>query len=303
MKARPRRGAALLLVLWAVGVICIAVVGLTALTQEAIQNETQLQHLDRARHLAESGLAILECPGVQNGDPVLTQTMPGGGRFTARSTGECGRLQINALLQRGDRSVLQRLFSGWGLNSVEADTVIDCLLDWVHPLAGRRLNGAGMDAYRAARLPYGPTGTDFISLDQMAQVLHFDFVTRRKSDWRDFFTVWTDGTLDVNSASADVLAAVTQAPRSKAVDMVNYLAGPDGMSNTSDDIRFATLDQARLFLGVPPEIWNALVVPVSLESAVVRLESTGQSGPIEVSASLVLNQATSPFAVLERRER
>lgn len=297
-------GAALLLVLWAMGMICIAMVGLTQLIQITIGTETELSRIDRARHLAESGLAILATGEVENGDPILKQTILGDGRYAAHMEDEGGRLQINFLLQSQDRTVLSRLFSEWGLDAIERDTVIDSLQDWVNPLrgGGRRINGAGMDDYKAAGLPYGPTGEGFISLDQMMQVLHMDLLMRKKTDWKRFFTVWTDGSLDINAAPADLLAAATGASLSKAKEMVSYRLGPDGVQGSEDDIRFGSLDAARQFLGVPPQVWNSTVIPLRLDSAIKRMICTGKSGAIEVTLSMVVNRAVLPPAVLDRQQ-
>mgnify|MGYP001610092217 CR=1 FL=1 len=75
--------------------------------------------------------------------------------------------------------------------------------------------------------------------------------------------------------------------------MVTYLSGPDGVRNTGDDIRFGNLEEARLFLGVSPNAWSALTTPLSIESPVIRMLSTGQSGPITTTLSTVVNRAAA----------
>ena len=99
-----------------------------------------------------------------------------------------------------------------------------------------------------------------------------------------------------------MVAAATGASHSKAVEMVTYLSGPDGVPDTGDDIRFANLEDARQFLGISPEVWGALATPLGIESPVTRMLSIGQSGPIQASLSMVVNRATTPFTLLEQKQ-
>ena len=103
---------------------------------------------------------------------------------------------------------------------MEADTVLDCLFDYVEPGNTRRLNGAKAEQYRkAGRQP--PPGRPFQTIDEMASVLNFELVSRRKENWRDYFTIYGDGSLDLSTAPIDLIKAVCGVGDSSAKSLIN----------------------------------------------------------------------------------
>ncbi|MDD2707910.1 MAG: type II secretion system protein GspK [Verrucomicrobiae bacterium] len=271
------RGAALLIVLWTMLALGMVVIGFVKLTQNNINGLHQLRLEDRARQLAESGIVMALHPQVAPGDPVLNQEFQKDESFSARIVGESGRLQINYILKNNQRDVLVNLFLLWGLSRIQADTVADCLLDWVNPGAGRRLNGAIAEHYRAAGLPYVPTGKEFESLDEMTLVMNFSILSQLQPRWRDCFTIWTDGRLDFNSAPPDNIAAATGISLAKARELADYRNGADGLSGTADDHPFENLDSVRVFLGLNSAAFAAVQPPPCLESPIIRAESVGNA--------------------------
>lgn len=80
------------------------------------------KHDFRAEQLCEMGLAIAANPAVERYDPILTQynevAQEG---FSVRIRGEGGKININLLLQQGDREFLERIFTFWGMENIQAE--------------------------------------------------------------------------------------------------------------------------------------------------------------------------------------
>lgn len=275
---RPRckpHGMALLLVLWGIAIMGITVMGLIQITQTGMRGITDMERYERALLLAQSGMEIALRPEVQPHDPILKDHWNDSERFEVLIAGEEGRMPVNLLLQEQYRPIWQRLLKQWGLTPSESDTVLDCLLDWVNPGAGRRLNGALAADYERAGLSHGPTGKPFASLDEMNQVLNFYLLTNRQPEWKSYFTVWGNDRLDVNHCSAAVLAAITDTPLSKAESLVQYRKGPDGVPGTDDDVQFESLPQVRIFLGINEQRFGQIAPLLKLQSSILRLHSKG----------------------------
>ncbi len=270
-----RRGLALMLVLWAIAVMSLAVIGLVRLGQAGLADIADGEKYQRALNLAQSGMAVALRAEVAPGDPLLRQKWNADESFAAEMQSEQGRLSVNGLLQEDYRDIWRRLLQGWGLSVTEADKVFDSLMDWVHPGQGRRLNGAAREDYERAGLRYGPTGKPFASYDEMEQVLNFQLLTRRRPDWREFFSLWSSGGLDLQAAPAELIAAVTGADLTRAKAFVQYRNGPDGVPQTDDDRLFADLPEAGNFLRISPATLDRLRSQLTLQSNLVHLRSRG----------------------------
>jgi general secretion pathway protein K len=92
------------------------------------------------------------------------------------------------------------------------------------------------------------------------------FGSGRKAPLKDIITCWGDGKLNVNTASADVLASVPGL-RSNAVSaIVDYRAGQDRKLCTEDDLDFESFDDLRERTGVTGDALNALQQYCKLDS-------------------------------------
>jgi type II secretory pathway component PulK len=214
---------------------------------------------------------------VPPGDPLLRLKWNADESFAVEIQSEQGRLAVNSLLQEEYRDIWRRLLQGWGLPVVDADKVFDSLMDWVHPGQGRRLNGAAKEDYERAGLRYGPTGKPFVSYDEMEQVMNFQLLTRRRPDWREFFSLWSQGGLDLHAAPAELIAAVTGADLTRAKALVQYRNGPDGVPQTDDDRLFADLPEVGNFLRISPATLDRLRSQLTLQSNLVHVRSRGMA--------------------------
>lgn len=288
-----QRGAALLLVLGAVAVLTLAisaVIGLVVWEQEeAIHQSGFFQ----ARARAEAGVAVGMHPAVvRPNDPVLRQEFEDGSAFRVDLTSDNSRLAINILLQQGQDLVLERLFMAWGLDQQNARRLIDHLADWIDGDSIRRLNGGEREAYQALGLRNMPLNRPFQNLHEMSWVLGMDQLALLKPNWREFFTVWGDGKLNVNDAPFELLQAVLDLPDSDQTRLENFRLGPDGLPGTSDDGHFANLDQVRLFFALPPGVAASLDSVLTTETNLRRVVATGTSGRVRHQITVVGNPET-----------
>ena len=281
-------GAALLMVLWAIAVLSFAVLwvaDLVGIEQES--GSADARNLS-ARQIALSGLALGMHPRVTREDiALLNQDLPNGGKMRVRIRGEGARFNINQLLADQDRVPLKNLFIIWGLSNDEADILIDRLTDWVDDDPGRQLNGAERADYEALGIIDAPANRPFRSVDEMARVLGMEVLAARYPGWRDAFTIFGDGRIDVNEAPADVLQAAAGLTPEMAADILRMRRGGDEIEPSEDDVRFESVEQLGGWLQTsvfPPE---QVASRLTTESTVKRIDSRGIVGDSERLISVV----------------
>ncbi len=291
MKRRTRRkspGAALLLVLWAIAVVSFVVVWLASMIDLEMQTGASETSGLKARMLALSGVALGLHPQVNRDDTeLLNREFEDGSRMEVRIRGEGARLNINQLLAQQDRATLKNLFILWGLSNDEADVLIDRLTDWVDNDIGRQLNGAEEAEYLAAGITDAPANRPFRSVDEMGRVLGMDVLSEARPGWRDAFTIFGDGKVDVNEAPADVLQAVTGLNAEMVDGILRQRVGPDGIEPSDDDFRFEDIKQLDGWLqssGLPA---GQAASRLTTESAVKRIDSSGFVGDFVRQISVV----------------
>ena len=292
------RASALLIVLWAILVMSICVLGLVGYLHTCIDETTALKKDSRARQLAESGVAMGMHPQVARDDPLLHHAVAPGEGFDVTVRSEGSRININYVIQRRQWIVLQRLLADWNVEATDIANVTSALQ---HPDITNQ-------ALPLVVLPSGTdnqitTGIQFQDLDQMLALNGMSAVAAVKPDWRDSFTVWSDGPLDISAAPADLIAAVTGEGDARAEQFVEARNGPDGIEGTDDDIVFTDLNQARVMLGMSEDAFNALNGLVSIGDSTVRIESTGVAGNYRRKIMVVARRNINPPAILVWQEQ
>jgi len=283
-------GSALLLVMWAMVFMSLAVFGVVKFVAYGFDDTVAFQKDFRARQLAESGLAIGLHPEVRAGDPVLQQELPMNEKIKVRIRPEDGRLPINALLLYGHEDVLRDLFEQWGLEPDDAATVVDSLADWVDRNNRPRLRGAEREYYQEQGYPDYPRNKPFESVDEMLPVRGMDKLAQVKPHWKDYFTVYGSGKLNVNGASAEAIAIYTKMTRDQAAALVRERNGPDGIPDTEDDLQFTSLEQFRDLLGLNPIDFDTISPLLTVETTLIRVESRGTAGGRTVRLSAIASR-------------
>jgi type II secretory pathway component PulK len=282
------RGAALLLVLWAIAILSFAVLWVADLVNLELATKSAEARGMAARQIALSGVALGLHPQVTREDTaLLNREVRPGEIMRVRIRGEGARFNINELLAQQDRIVMKNLFVLWGLDSDAADILIDRLTDWVDDDIGRQLNGAEQTEYEAVGITGAPANRPFRSVDEMGRVLGMEELTAVKPNWRDAFTIFGDGKIDVNEAESDVLQTATGLTPEMTADIVRVRLGPDGEEGTEDDLRFETVDQLNGWLTASAYPAGQAAARLSTESTVKRIDSRGVVGDSERLISVV----------------
>jgi len=292
---RAPGGSALILVLWCLLLLGMAVFSVIQMVELSVEHTTHLEHVQDARALASSGIALGLNSQLLKDDPLLNQTNSVGGVFRVTIGSEGARLNINHVLANNHRQILVNLFQQWGLRPVDADHAADCLYDWVTPGSLKSLNGAKADDYARAGLPQTPSGEPFVSLDEVASVMGMDAVEKAHPTWRDSFTLWSSGPLDVNEAPPELIAAVFGLDPSRVTFMTDARNGKDGIVGTSDDVPVPDTKTFQAELGLDDTTMKAYGGEIALKDTVRRVESVGQVEGTQVMISVVTPLKASPI--------
>jgi general secretion pathway protein K len=291
-----RRGSALLLVLFAIILLTGLITATVAFVSNDVDESGALNKEFRARQLAESGLAFGIDPEVQNQDrALLEQEMPDGGRFHVLISSESTKININYFLQNGRDDLISNLFISWGVDPKVADAAVEGLHNYLSKPGNMQTASQAGNKIQI--------GSQFGSVAEMSLVPEFGPVMQKQPDWSNYFTIWGDGTIDVNLADAGTIALVTGVSLATADELVKYRWGPDGKPFTADDRIYNNMDEVRAALGMSPGQFQLVQNLLSLDSSIDRIESTGIIAGYEKQIAVVTSRNTSPITYLSWQEK
>jgi general secretion pathway protein K len=178
MMPSRQHGVALILVIW---VIALMGVLLGSFALIARTENFEARHLfdgTTARYAAQAGIerAVYELR-----NPDLTQRWVGDGRpydfefdgaqVHVELTDESGLVDINT----ADDALLQGLFASVGVPPDQAVALSDAIQDWRDPDDIPRPQGAELNEYKAAGMPYAPRNAPFQTVGEVQQVLGMNY--------------------------------------------------------------------------------------------------------------------------------
>lgn len=175
MKGRTsQQGVALVIVLWVLVLITVTTGAFTVLARTENLQAHQLLTGTKARYAAEAGLnlAVMKVrdPNVQN------QWIADGRTYYWQFEGM--QLEIQMVDERGKinlNNVNELMLINWlvamGLEDEQVAEISDAILDWLDADDFTRAYGAEYADYEAAGLPYGPSNSPFVILEELQQVL------------------------------------------------------------------------------------------------------------------------------------
>ena len=303
-------GVALIVVLWAVGLISAALFGLVAILQRQIGQEVAALQNARAMLVAESGIQMalnsqLRPEDMGEACRQLSSRLQEGW-YTGKTPVEvhfeieskdmsedAAKININALLL-GDktlaRSVLQNLFAGWEVNLTTSSSLIDALLDWVDPDGLSTGSNSGTESL----VRNGP----FEKIEELEKVVGWAEMAKeakegsKSVDALSKFTVYGVGKLSLRSAEQDLIEAWLGLGVGAATDFIRQRPGPDQISGTPDDV----VNQA--LLGANPSEWENRVVVA--EEDLWRVTSTGFVGKAKRKVVALISRTSNPPQVKAR---
>lgn len=308
-QAHSRRGMALVAVLWLIAILSFAcVTAIQLLSLELNVADSQINGF-RARQAAEMGIAVAVNPAIKRDDPLLKSVGADGASYSADLRSEGERFNINhLLLNTNDKRLVKEIFIYWGIDEDVAQEIADALQDWVDSNDEEQLKGAEKEYYEELGRLNQPFNRPFYSLDEMRLVRGMDLIERVKPGWRDWFTVWSAGGLDINEADAEKISIAAECNVEDADALVEMVRGADGIRGTEDDAPFQNLQSGQggnsvLELLRVPEFYAQVVTPrLAVNDQTTRIESIGAAGDTKRKIILVVRNRTGKPAILEKTE-
>ncbi len=290
-------------VLWLIAILAMACMTTLRVISFDMEIATAKVHGSRARQMAEMGIAIGSNPAVKRSDPILRQLNEETGEgFEARVVSEGGRFNINSILMQGDKELLTSMFVNWGLDVAVAQGVVDSLIDWTDADDDEQMKGAEKKFYEGIGRINQPFNHPFYDLSEMGLVRGMELVEAVRPDWRNWFTVWSSGGLDLNEASPELIAAAAEIPPEQAEIIPETVAGMDGIKDTSDDVPFQNASAALDLLGIDPQGRPDLSRRFTTNDSTTRVESIGYAEGVKRKISIIIRNRTGKPALLERTE-
>lgn len=271
------RASALMLMIWAVLLMSLTVLGVVEYIGYSVREATQIHAQFRALYLAESGLAVGLHPNMRRGDTSLKRKVGSDSGFDVVINYEGARIPINYLVDQRLGEAVYDLFIFWGLSAEQASIAVDSLADWMDRDDEPRPSGAESEYYQSLGIFDMPRQSGFIHVDEMLLVRGMNWVDRLKPDWREYFSVYGDGTIDLRTAFKDTLIAVAGCSEADAEAFLRERDGADGIPGTEDDRRISTKDAFRL-LNIAPDRAATLSAILTTSDSVRRITSTGYVG-------------------------
>lgn len=299
-----RRGIALIAVLWVIAFLStLLVVTLTLLKVDVDDNVAEVQSY-RAWQMAHTGLSYGLHPGVQRDDPLLLSVDDGFDEgYAVTISPEASRLSINKVLKSNDKALLFDLFKKWGLDDKQADDLIGALVDWTDGDEVMVLNGAEKEYYTELGYIDRPYNRDFRNLDEMVLVRGFGQLEDLQPNWREFFSVWAEGALDIREAAPDLLAIAAEVDDTAAEDFHQRVKGDDGIIGTEDDIQFSNINEALDELASPVGRREVVAARFTLKGEVLRIESEGRSGNFRYLIQAISGSKSAQTDLLDYKEK
>jgi general secretion pathway protein K len=295
------KGAALIAVLWLIAILSLAAMTTMRVISFDMEITTSKVHGSRAFHLAEMGIAIGSNPSVDRSDPLLHRIDEANNEeFHVTLTSESSRFNINSLVFSEDKSLIRSIFMEWGMELDAAQALTDALTDWIDPDDEESLNGAEVEDYHDMGRLNQPFNRPFHDIDEVALVRGMDEIEALKPDWREWFTVWSNGTLDINEADAALIAAAAEVTESQASIIPETVRGIDGIRNTDDDMPFKDIPSALSLLGIDAETRQDIAQRFTLGDTTTRITSLARSGDAKRKITVILRNRTGKPVLLSR---
>lgn len=276
LSRRLRAGSALMAVFWMIAVLGMVLFASTKL----LHADTSAARVTRdrmfAKRYAEMGVEVGRHPAMELYDPLLSFSGDNGGSYQVQITTEEARFNINTLLLNSDRAILVRIFTSWNLKPEFVSKLVDAMKDWIDADDLTSLNGAEKREYEKMGLENVPFNRPFKNLDEVLLVRGMEVVNAMQPGWREWFTVYGDGRIDINEARPEFISVLAAVPMERLTPLLTLRNGRDGAHHTMDDGRLTSAVQMAQLLGVfQPKIVAELQQWVQFAGPIRRIESTG----------------------------
>jgi general secretion pathway protein K len=195
-----------------------------------------------------------------------------GGSVTGRIADENGKMNVNLLLdEKGNVSEenerhLVRLFGLLGFRQ----SVAAPILDWIDVDDTTRFEGAERDYYEGLDHPYTCANGPFLTVGQIFLVKGvreaMSSPQTRQVRLEDYLTVYSDGMININTASVEVLMSLDEA-------MDQNVAASILAHREKED--YKSIGDLRRVEGMKGELYNRIRDAITVKSAAFSIETEG----------------------------
>jgi general secretion pathway protein K len=300
-RVSARQGVALIAVLWLIAILSLAAITTLRVISFDAEITTAKIHGSRALQLAEMGIAIGANPVVERNDSLLHRIdEENNEEIHVTLSSESARFNINSLVLAEDKTLIRSIFTHWGLDLDAAQALTDAFTDWVDEDQEVALNGAETEEYiRIGRINQ-PFNRLFYDIEEMRLVRGMDQIEALRPDWRNWFTIWSGGTLDINEADAELISVAAEVTAAQASIIPNTVRGPDGIRNTQDDVPFKDLTSAISLLGIDANSRQDIAQRFTINDTTTRITSTARSGESKRRIIAIVKNRTGKPILLSR---
>ena len=296
-------GSVLLAVLCLVAVLSFLIITALSVSKQHAGMQEARQGMMRARQLAEMGVAVAVHPLVRPGDALLRREVSGIEQFEVTLSSEESRLNLNALLTEERLPLLERIFTSWGITPGDAQGITAMLMDWTDADdLKRRPDSAEKLDYEQMGLPRLPLNRPFQTMHEVNLMPRMAEILEARPDWQTFFTLRGSGQLDVNMASAEMLAVATGASLTNAELLVQKRLGPDELPQTKDDVLLTSVEEALALLGLGGPQAAEIMPLLTLQGQTPRIESIGVAGDARCGLAVTVQKGGGAPRILEWSE-
>ena len=285
LKISARRGAALLIALWAIIVLTTAVLLWSAYIRQTIIVSGESYNDTEARAMAHSGLAIAMHPLVSKDTDALKLEEGNDPGFRVRMISEGAKLNLTWLFQGEDARKIE-IFKRWlearGIDYQARDRMVDCILDWLDADNIKRTNGQ-----EDAPNYHPPNRGVFLSVEELAEVAGTEPLTSQPG-WKDDLTVDSQGQIDLSSADAHILRLLPGIGDLGIEHFLQWRRGADGIDGTADDPVIKNLETVQGFLGLNKTQWQSLGGLITLRDNTWQIIAEGWSGKVVRQVTVVV---------------
>lgn len=232
-----------------------------------------------------------------------------GGRILISITPETGRRNVNRLSEADWEQLLENI----GLPGRHHARLIACFLDWTDADEATRLLGAESDDphYQDNELPVKNGPVD--SLNELGMIKGFtrsilyggrlddDFYKEPEvivSGILPLLSVYGDGSVNLNSATRDVLMTVSGIREEQVDRLIEGRWGPDQIPGTEDD-GYRDAARAMAVAGLPADAGSTFSTS---DLRWVRVSTVGEAGPVRKSIHAVYEFSQNQLTLLSYRE-
>ncbi|HLB33550.1 MAG: hypothetical protein A3F67_06040 [Verrucomicrobia bacterium RIFCSPHIGHO2_12_FULL_41_10] len=307
LRPPDRRGSsafALPVVLWTIAFLAGLIMLVVGSVNSWLDEEGHAERVFRARQMALSGLAIAMDKNIQADDPILTKGDPKsreGESYSVEIGNEAGLINPNYLIMPSKRPLFQQLFQNWGVSEKDQESAIDGLYDWISPTELTSPHGAKRAEYEAQGKEGFPPNSLFLDAREMAMVIGFGPVMKAKPTWRNYFSTFNPGRINILTCGANILVDVLGITPEQADAWVKLITGANSASG-KEPPHISNIDDVADLIGVTAAQRTMMHQYFRLTGDIRHIDSKGTCNGVSHHIIVVMTDGPKGFLLKWQEE-